>query len=99
MAAVSNATGFARALNADVASVAKRDLVPGDVLDGYGGYCAQGLLVPIARSLEQPLLPMGLSAGAAVTRPVAAGETISLDAVEVRGDELVARLRQESLSL
>ena len=93
------ATGFALTLNADVASVAKRDLVPGESLDGEGGFCAHGLLVPIARSLEEGLLPMGLSAGATVTRPVAAGETIGLDAVEVRGDELVARLRQESLGL
>jgi predicted homoserine dehydrogenase-like protein len=91
------ATGFARALHADVVSVAKRDLVPGESLDGEGGYCAYGRLVPIARSLEQRLLPMGLSAGATVTRPVAAGETINLSAVEVREDEIVARLRQESL--
>ena len=93
------ATGFARALNADVVAIAKRDLAPGDVLDGEGGFCAHGRLVPIARSVEKHLLPIGLSAGATVTRPVAAGETIGLDAVEVREDELVARLRQESLSL
>ena len=84
-------------MHADVVSVAKRDLVPGESLDGEGGYCAYGRLVPIARSVEMRLLPMGLSGGAIVTRAVAAGETIDLDAVEVREDELVARLRQESL--
>jgi predicted homoserine dehydrogenase-like protein len=93
------ATGFARALNADVVCVAKRDLESGESLDGEGGYCAHGRLVPIARSVEERLLPMGLSAGATVTRPVAAGETIDLDAVEVLDDELVARLRQESLAV
>ncbi len=93
------ATGSPTELRADVVAVAKRDLVPGDVLDGEGGYCAYGALVPTASSREGQLLPMGLSAGATITRPVPAGAEVESDAVEVQHDPVTAALRAETLEI
>ena len=40
------ATGVATGWNADVVATAKRDLQPGDMLDGEGGYTVWGKLLP-----------------------------------------------------
>jgi len=64
------AHGFAGGFIADVASVAKKDLKPGDVLDGEGGYTVFGRLVTAEESLTNRYLPMGLSRGAKMIRPV-----------------------------
>jgi predicted homoserine dehydrogenase-like protein len=45
----------------DVASVAKRDLRAGEMLDGEGGYTVWGKLMPAAASLEAGALPIGLA--------------------------------------
>ena len=92
------ATGMSAALAADVVAVAKKDLLPGDVLDGEGGYAAYGGLASAARSKADRLLPMGSSSGAVVREPVTAGQEIPLGAVEVRSDPLVAALREEALA-
>ncbi len=92
------ATGAPASFLADVAAVAKKDLAPGDVLDGEGGYCAYGRLVPAGRSTAERLLPIGSSTGATVVAPVAAGETIPLGAVELRHDPVVEGLREETLA-
>jgi predicted homoserine dehydrogenase-like protein len=81
-----------------VTAVAKRDLEPGDVLDGEGGYCAYGALVSAARASENRLLPIGLSAGGVVARPIAAGEEILLDQVRLAGDDVLLALRAESVA-
>ena len=41
-------TGTAREFRADAVACAKRDLIPGDRLDGEGGYAAWGRLMPAA---------------------------------------------------
>jgi predicted homoserine dehydrogenase-like protein len=78
--------------------VAKRAREPGDVLDGEGGYCAYGALVPAARAAAGRLLPIGFSAGAAVARPIAAGEEILLDEVRLACDDVLLALRAESVA-
>jgi predicted homoserine dehydrogenase-like protein len=45
----------------DVASVAKRDLRAGEMLDGEGGYTVWGKLMPAAASLAVGALPIGLA--------------------------------------
>ena len=50
---------------------------PGDILDGEGGYCAWGKLVPAARSMALGALPIGLAHGVALARPVAHGSIIT----------------------
>jgi predicted homoserine dehydrogenase-like protein len=92
------ATGTPSSVCADVVAVAKRDLQPGEVLDGEGGYTVYGALAPLDRSLGEGLLPIGLSGAAALRRPVAAGEPIALAHVELHADELLLRLRREALA-
>jgi predicted homoserine dehydrogenase-like protein len=91
------ATGAPHGFRADAVAVAKRDLGAGETLDGEGGYCAYGTLVPAARSIEEGLLPIGLTHGAHLTRAVAAGEVITLDEVELPADETVLQLREETV--
>jgi predicted homoserine dehydrogenase-like protein len=74
-------TGMSRDWIGDVAAVAKRDLAAGTVLDGEGGRCAWGKLVPAAASAAGRALPIGLAHGLALVRPVAAGAVISQDDV------------------
>jgi predicted homoserine dehydrogenase-like protein len=65
-------TGTPRAFHADVVATAKRDLAPGETLDGEGGYTVYGKLVPAAASLAQGALPLGLAHGVALKRRVRA---------------------------
>ncbi|MFL6817304.1 MAG: NAD(P)H-dependent oxidoreductase [Bradyrhizobium sp.] len=64
------ATGVPTCFNADVVAAAKRDLVPGEILDGEGGYTVFGKLVPAERSLAQGGLPLGLAHNLRLVRPV-----------------------------
>jgi len=45
-------TGVATCWNADVVATAKRDLAPGELLDGEGGYTVWGKLQPAAKSAQ-----------------------------------------------
>ncbi len=70
------ATGVATCWNADVVATAKRDLVPGDVLDGEGGYMVWGKLLPAAKSAAMGGLPLGLAHDVKVVRPVKKGQSL-----------------------
>jgi predicted homoserine dehydrogenase-like protein len=77
----------------EVITVAKRPLQPGDVLDGDGGYTVYGEAerAPVARA--ENLLPMGLSDGATVTRPVAQGTPLTRADVALKDGSFAADLR------
>jgi predicted homoserine dehydrogenase-like protein len=92
------ATGTASAWRADVVATAKRDLRPGDLLDGEGGFTVWGKLLPAATSKQMKGLPLGLAHGIKVTRPVAKGASLSWDDVEAV-DSPAQRLRQEMVQL
>ena len=70
-------TGVATGWNADVVATAKRDLAPGEVLDGEGGYTVWGRLLPAQTSVQMGGLPLGLAHGIKVTRPVKKGQSLS----------------------
>ncbi|WP_217135910.1 NAD(P)H-dependent oxidoreductase [Leucobacter chinensis] len=89
------ATGAPVDFIGDVISVAKKDLVPGDVLDGEGGYTVRGALTSAERSLEGRCLPMGLAHGATVVRPVAKGQPVSWDDVTLPADTIAVEVRRE----
>jgi predicted homoserine dehydrogenase-like protein len=65
------ATGSSKSFIADVGAAAKKDLKPGEVLDGEGGYTVYGRLVTAQESLEHGYLPMGLASHVKLLRPVA----------------------------
>jgi predicted homoserine dehydrogenase-like protein len=71
------ATGSSDAFRADAVAVAKRNLQPGDMLDGEGGYTVWGKCVPARRSLESDMLPIGLAHHVKVMRPVAKGSILT----------------------
>jgi len=63
-------TGSSREFIADVGAAAKKDLKPGDMLDGEGGYTVYGRRVCAQESLEKGFLPMGLANQVKLVRPV-----------------------------
>ena len=71
-----------------------------DLLDDFGGYTFHGVMdrAEIARGLNA--LPAGLAPGARVVRPVARGEILSWDDVELDETSTVVKLRrmQDTLS-
>jgi len=71
------ATGVASGWNADVVATAKRDLQPGETLDGEGGYTVWGKLLPAAKSIAIGGLPLGLAHGVKLVRPVAKGQSLA----------------------
>jgi predicted homoserine dehydrogenase-like protein len=85
------ATGAAVCFNADVVATAKRDLRPGETLDGEGGYTVWGKLLPAEKSLRTGGLPLGLAHGVKLTRAVKAGA--SLGWPDVALDETLPALR------
>jgi len=69
-------TGQPHGFRGDVASVAKRDLRAGEMLDGEGGYTVWGKLVPAERSLAEGALPIGLAHRVPLMRDIAAGKIV-----------------------
>ena len=93
------ATGQTKYFNADVVSLAKKDLNPGDTLDGEGGYCARGRLTTAKESVKNDYLPLGLTDNAKVIQPVKKDQFIKFSDVEINYiDEVkVAREYQKTL--
>jgi len=87
--------GAPRSWLGDVAAVAKRDLKPGDVLDGEGGATVWGRLVPVAESLRQRVLPIGLAQDIALVRPVPAGQMVTHDDVAPPAASRVWEIRRQ----
>ena len=71
------ATGVAQGWYADVVATAKRDLRPGDLLDGEGGTTVWGKLQPASKSVAMGGLPLGLAHGVKMLRPVAKGQCLT----------------------
>jgi predicted homoserine dehydrogenase-like protein len=88
------ATGSADRFIADVASVAKKDLRPGEILDGEGGYTVFGRLVRADESVLNRYLPLGMSRGGKMIRPVAKDTLLTYDDVELDESTLVFTLRK-----
>lgn len=79
----------------DVVATAKRDLEPGQVLDGLGGYSTYGLAENSDATAEEDLLPIGLAEGCRVKRRITQDQVLRYDDVEVPKDRLCDRLRAE----
>ena len=93
------ATGAASQWNADVVATAKRDLQPGEVLDGEGGYCVWGKLLPAATSAAMGGLPLGLAHDVKLVRPVKQGQSVSWDDVAMDTSTRAYALRREMEAL
>ena len=87
-------TGAPTGFRGDVIAVAKRDLKPGETLDGEGGYTVWGRLMPAQDSLACGGLPIGLAHGARLARAISKGTFLTWNDVVVADNEIV-RFRRE----
>ena len=85
------ATGAATGFRGDVVSTAKRDLKAGEMLDGEGGACVWGKLMPAADSLRLGGVPIGLASKVPLIRDVACGQPVTWG--DIRVDETDAAYR------
>jgi predicted homoserine dehydrogenase-like protein len=82
------ATGVATCWNADVVATAKRDLKPGDVLDGEGGYTVWGKLTARPRRRRaSAAVPLGLAHGRQGDAAGREGQSLSWADVAVGHDD------------
>ena len=88
-------TGVATGWNADVVATAKRDLQPGEMLDGEGGYTVWGKLLPAEVSRKLGGLPLGLAHDIKVIRPVRQGQSLSWADVAIDTSTRAYQLRRE----
>ncbi len=87
-------TGCPRGFEADVIATAKKDMPAGVVLDGEGGECVWGKLMPAGTSIAGDYLPIGLAQHVELTRPVAAGACLTMADVDLDpGDQILALRR------
>lgn len=84
---------------ADVITIAKKDLQPGETLDGIGGYNVRGVVEKINTSKAKNLLPLGLAEKVRVNRFIPKGTELTYDMLEKPGDTFIWKLRQLQDSL
>ncbi|MCZ6522365.1 MAG: SAF domain-containing protein [Alphaproteobacteria bacterium] len=89
------ATGAATGFRADAVTTAKRELASGEVLDGEGGASVWGRIMAAGESVAVGALPLGLSQGARLKRPIATGETVRWSDVETDASDPAIAIRRE----
>src|SRR5688500_3678248 len=87
-------TGVATGWNADVVATAKRDLQPGERLDGEGGYTVWGKLLPAETSARIGGLPLGLAHDVPLVRAVRKGQSLAWDDVAIDTGTQAWRIRK-----
>jgi predicted homoserine dehydrogenase-like protein len=93
------ATGAPTAFTGDVVATAKRNLRAGEVLDGEGGSCVWGKLLPARTSLEIGGLPIGLANHVTLRRDVKLGTCVTWDDVRIDEADDAYRYRREMEAL
>ena len=88
-------TGVATAWSADVVATAKRDLKPGETLDGEGGYTVWGKLLPATKSAAMGGLPLGLAHNVKVIREVKQGQSLTWADVSMDTSTDAYKVRRE----
>jgi predicted homoserine dehydrogenase-like protein len=89
------ATGAPTGFRGDVIATAKRDLRAGEMLDGEGGGCVWGKLLPAHASLEIGGLPIGLANHVKLLRDVRAGQCVTWQDVRIDETDAAYRYRRE----
>lgn len=89
------ATGVATCWNADVVATAKRDLQPGEILDGEGGYTVWGKLLPAETSMRMGGVPLGLAHDVKLVRPVKKGQSLTWADVAMDTSTHAYKVRRE----
>jgi len=92
-------TGTTRGFQGDVVATAKRDLAPGERLDGEGGATVFGKLMPAQASLATGCLPIGLAHNVVLKQPIAAGQPVRWQDVAFDDANPTVRFRREMESV
>lgn len=79
---------------AETTTVAKRDLLEGEVLDGLGGTMVHGNIERADVARAERMLPLGLSERARMRHPVACGQTLTYDDVELDEQSFIVHTRR-----
>ena len=93
------ATGFTKNYNAEVASIAKKDLKKGEKLDGEGGFCARGKLINSDISKKEKILPLGLTDNAILKKDLNKDQVIKIEDVELNLPKEVMEARDYQYNL
>jgi predicted homoserine dehydrogenase-like protein len=88
-------TGCSKEFRGDAVATAKKDMQPGEMLDGEGGYAVWANAIPATRSLDIKALPIGLAHNVKLKRPIKKDQIVSFDDVELVSDLDVVKLRQD----
>ena len=88
-------TGCPTGFHADAVATAKRDLKPGEILDGEGGYTVYGKLFPAEKSTGLGSLPLGLAHNVKLLKPIKAGQSLTYADVAMDESLTAVKLRRE----
>lgn len=94
-------TAAPTAHTAEVVAAAKRDLTPGETIDGGGGYTIYGVVEDAERASREGYVPFELLSGAEVTESIERDQVITEDAVEIDAEQPMYYMRklQDELAL
>ena len=92
-------TGQTRVWAADVVATAKRDLQPGEKLDGEGGFMVYGKLTTAIDSLNMKGLPIGLAHGLVLKKHVKKDQKLSWEDVDYSETSQAVAVRKEMESI
>ncbi len=84
---------------ADVMTVAKKDLKPGETLDAFGGYTFHGVMDHASNAFAENALPVGIAPGARMVKPKKKGDIITWEDVQLEENQIVVKLRREQDTL
>src|SRR5690606_36410779 len=79
----------------DAIAIAKQDLQPGYMIDGFGGFAAYALIDNYATSVNEGCLPMGVADGCIVRTQIKKDRPIHYKDVDLPAGRLVDKLRED----
>jgi predicted homoserine dehydrogenase-like protein len=88
-----------RVPTAETVAYAKVDLKPGDKVDMLGGFTVYGMFYRADQARRENLVPLGLTVGGTLTKPVKKGQPICYDEIELVESQTIYRLRKEQDAL
>lgn len=92
-------TGAPTGFRGDAVATAKRDLKPGEELDGEGGFTVYGKLMPADASLAAGGLPIGLAHGVKLKNAVSKDRPVGWADVEIDTSSQAVQIRREMESM
>lgn len=93
------ATLAPKGLYCEVAALAKKDLLPGETIDGIGGFTVYGVAENSQVVRKDKLLPIGLSRGCVVIKPISKDDPITFSDVSLPEGRTIDELYRKQQEL